>query len=101
MISFGIEFNSIGAVAEIDLSKNDALDIGTAKEPLDADRRLRLCTSETGFYKMLGCLKYFVIYMHILSKRIYISYYSLLSIPNAQFNMLVTYICINGQINIV
>ena len=28
-------------------------------------------------------------------ERIYISYYSLLSNPNAQYNMLVTYICIN------
>ena len=45
MISIGIEFHNLGAVAEYDLSKNDVLDLGTAKEPLDADRRLRLCTS--------------------------------------------------------
>ena len=51
MISFGIEFHNLGAVAENDLSKNDVLDLGTAKEPLDADRRLRLCTSDTGFNK--------------------------------------------------
>ena len=38
--------------------------------------------------------------IHLL-ERIYISYYSLLSNPNAQYNMLVTYICINGKINIV
>ena len=34
--------------------------------------------------------------IHLL-ERIYISYYSLLSNPNAQYNMLVTYICINGK----
>ena len=36
-----------------------------------------------------------------IAERIYISYNSLLSNPNAQYNMLVTYICINAQINIV
>ena len=48
MISFGIEFHNLGAVAENDQSKNDVLDLGTAKEPLDADRRLRL--SRTLFF---------------------------------------------------
>ena len=42
MISFGSEFHSFGAVAENDLSKMEALDLGTDREPFVAGRKLRL-----------------------------------------------------------
>ena len=42
MISFGSEFHSFGAVEENDLSKKEVLDLGTDREPLVADRILRL-----------------------------------------------------------
>ena len=51
MISFGIEFHSLGAVAENDLSKREVLDLGTAKEPFVADRKFLEWVSDTGFNK--------------------------------------------------
>ena len=42
MISFGSVFHSFGAVAEINLSKREILDLGTDREPCVADGILRL-----------------------------------------------------------
>ena len=41
VIAFGIEFHSIGAFAENNLSKREILDLGTAKEPFVTDRKFR------------------------------------------------------------
>ena len=49
MISFGIEFQSFGAVVENDLSKREVLDLGTDREPFAADCKLRLRVSNVGF----------------------------------------------------
>ena len=41
MISFESEFHSLDAVAENDLSKREALDLGTHREPFVADRQFK------------------------------------------------------------
>ena len=47
----GIEFHSLGAVYEYDLSNNEERDLGTANAPLTDDLSVRLCISDTGFSK--------------------------------------------------
>ena len=50
-IGIGIEFHSLGAVYEYDLSNKEERDIGTANAPLTNDRSVRLWVSATGFSK--------------------------------------------------
>ena len=50
-IGIGIEFYSVGAVYEYDLSNNKERDLGTANTPLTNDRSVRLWVSATGFGK--------------------------------------------------
>ena len=49
VISFGKEFHNFGAVAENDLSKREALDLGSDREPFIADLKLRLLVSNVGY----------------------------------------------------
>ena len=50
-IGIGIEFYSLGAVFEYDLSNMVERDLGTANAPLTYDRSIRLWVSATGFSK--------------------------------------------------
>ena len=52
-IGIGIEFHSLGAVYEYDLSNKEERDIGTANAPLTDDRSVRLWDSGTGFSKSM------------------------------------------------
>ena len=57
-IGIGIEFHSLGAVYEYDLSNKKERDLGTANAPLTDDRSVRLWVSATGFSKFViyeGC----------------------------------------------
>ena len=48
-IGIGIEFHSLGAVYEYDLSNKEERDLGTANAPLTDDCSVRLWVSATGF----------------------------------------------------
>ena len=50
-IRIGIEFHSLGAVYEYDISNKVERDIGTANVPLPDDRSVRLRVLATGFSK--------------------------------------------------
>ena len=50
-IGMGIDFQSLGAVYEYDLSNKEERDLGTANAPLNDDRSERLWVSATGFSK--------------------------------------------------
>ena len=50
-IGIGIEFYSVGAVYEYDLSNKKERDLGTVNTPLTDDRNVRLWVSATGFGK--------------------------------------------------
>ena len=50
-IGTGIEFHSLGAVYEYDLSNKEERDLGTANAQLTDDHSLRLWVSATGFSK--------------------------------------------------
>ena len=50
-IGLRIEFHSLGAVYEYDLSNNEERDLGIANAPLNDDRSVRLWVSATGFSK--------------------------------------------------
>ena len=49
--AMGIEFHSLGAVNEYDLSNKEERDLGKANAPLTDDRSVRLLVSATGFSK--------------------------------------------------
>ena len=50
-LRIGIEFHSLGAVYEYDLSNKEEPDLGTANAPLTDDRSVQLWVSATGFIK--------------------------------------------------
>ena len=50
-IGIGIEFHSLEAVYEYDLSSKEERDLGTAYAPLTDDRSVKLWISATGFSK--------------------------------------------------
>ena len=50
-IGIGIEFYSLGAVYEYDLSNNKERDLGTVNTPLTDDRSVRLWVSAKSFGK--------------------------------------------------
>ena len=52
-IGIGIEFHSLMAVFEYDLSNNEERDLGTANAPLTGDPIVGLWVSATGFSKSL------------------------------------------------
>ena len=49
----GIEFHSLGAVYEYDLSNKEKRDLGKAHAPLTNDRSVQLWVSATGFSKFV------------------------------------------------
>ena len=51
-IGITIEFHSLGAVYEYDLSNKEERDLGTANAPLTDNRSVRLMVSATGFSKV-------------------------------------------------
>ena len=61
-IGIGIEFHSLGAVYEYDLSSKEERGLGTANAPLTDDRSVQLWVSATGFSKSViyWCVKLFM-----------------------------------------
>ena len=52
-IGTGIEFHSLGAVYQYDLSNKEERDLGTANAPLTDDSSVQLWVSATGFSKSM------------------------------------------------